>query len=73
MTKPPRDPTNPFDERAIARATILTIVVCAATGAGIGVFFAQPAIGAIAGGVVGIVIGALLVPRLLRDWREWGG
>ncbi len=68
-TRPPRDPRNPFDERDIARAVLLTILVCAATGAGIGVFFEQPAIGGIAGGAAGILLGVLITPRLMRDWH----
>jgi len=64
-----RDPRNPFDDRAMGLAMLGTILFCAATGAGIGVFFEQAAIGAIAGGVVGIVAGRPLLAGLLRDWR----
>ena len=45
-----------------------TIVFCAIVGGGVGIFFEQPLIGAIAGAVGGILVGLLLVPRLLRDW-----
>ena len=68
MHGPPRDPRNPFDEREIGRAVLLTILICAASGAGIGVFFEQPAVGGIAGGVAGILLGVLLIPALMRDW-----
>jgi hypothetical protein len=65
---PARDPRNPFDERDVSRAVLLTVLVCAASGAGVGVFFEQPAIGGIAGGVLGVLVGALVVPRLMQDW-----
>jgi hypothetical protein len=70
VVEPPRDPYNPFDDRAVSRAMLFTIVVFAATGAGVGVFFEQPAIGAIIGGAAGILLAALLVPKLMRDWRD---
>lgn len=44
-----------------------TIIFCAIVGGGIGVFFEQPVIAALAGGIIGIGIGLLLVPLLMRD------
>ena len=55
-------------ERTEGLAMLGTIIFFVVVGGGVGIFFEQPAIGAIAGGILGIVIGLLLVPRLLRDW-----
>lgn len=56
------------DERAEGLAMLGTILFCVVVGGGVGIFFEQPLIGAIAGGIFGIVLGLWLVPRLLRDW-----
>ena len=66
----PRDPHNPFDDRAMGLAMLGTILFCVASGAGVGVFFQQPEIGALAGGVVGILLGLWLLPGLMRDWQD---
>jgi hypothetical protein len=63
MHEPSRDV-----ERTEGLAMLGTIIFFVVVGGGVGIFFEQPAIGAIAGGILGIVIGLLLVPRLLRDW-----
>ncbi|MEA2348879.1 MAG: hypothetical protein QOG62_2666 [Thermoleophilaceae bacterium] len=47
-----------------------SIFFCTSTGAGVGVFFQSPAFGALGGAVVGIVLGLLVVPGLVRDWRN---
>ena len=62
------DPSEHFDERAAGLAMIGTILFCLVVGGGVGIFFEQPVIGAIAGAMFGIVSGLWLVPRLLRDW-----
>ncbi len=56
-------------ERDAGLAMLGTILFCAISGGGIGVFFLQPAIGALVGGLVGIVLGIWLVPKLLHDGR----
>jgi hypothetical protein len=56
------------DERAEGLAMLGTILFCVVVGGGVGIFFEQPVIGAVAGAVFGIVLGLWLVPRLLRDW-----
>jgi hypothetical protein len=56
------------DERAEGLAMLGTILFCVVVGGGVGIFAEQPVIGAIAGGLFGIVLGLWLVPRLLRDW-----
>jgi hypothetical protein len=66
----PRDPYNPFDEKALGLAILGTILFCAASGAGVGVFFQAPELGGIAGGLIGIIVGLLLVPGLMRDWHD---
>ena len=43
------------------------ILFCALSGAGVGVFLEEPLWGALAGGVVGILVGLWLVPKLLSD------
>ena len=63
------DPQNSND-RAAGLAMLGSIVFCAATGMGIGVFFASPVIGGLAGGAAGILIGLLVVPGLLGDGRS---
>ena len=63
------DRPNSSDDKAAGLAMLGSIFFCAATGMGIGVFFASPVIGALAGGAAGILIGLLVVPGLLRDGR----
>lgn len=67
MTRSPYEPPN---ERALGLAALGTIVLCAASGAGVGVFLREPELGALAGGAAGIVLSVLVIPHLLRDWRE---
>lgn len=62
------DPRQQFDERAAGLAMIGTILFCVVLGGGVGIFFEQPVIGAVAGGFAGLLLGFVLVPRLLRDW-----
>lgn len=62
------DPQQQFDERAAGLVMLGTILFCAVVGTGIAIFFEQPAIGALAGGAVGIALGYWLIPRLMRDW-----
>jgi hypothetical protein len=62
-------PDGQVDEKAEGLAMLGTILFCLVVGGGIGVFFEQPAIGALAGGVAGILLGVILVPRLIRDWE----
>ena len=45
-----------------------TILFFTVVGGGVGIFFEEPVIYGIVGAIVGIVIGLLLVPRLMRDW-----
>jgi hypothetical protein len=66
----PNDPYNPYSDRALGLATLGTILFCTGSGAGVGVFLAQPAIGAMIGCLLGIVLGVLLIPSLMRDWRD---
>lgn len=63
-----RDPDHPYDERAAGLAMLGTIIFCAVIGGGVGIFFEQPAPGAIGGAILGILLGLWLVPRLLQDW-----
>jgi hypothetical protein len=65
-----KDPNNPYDDRAMGLAMLGVIVFCAASGTGVGVFFQAPEIGGIIGGVCGIILGLVLVPGLMRDWRD---
>lgn len=65
-----RDPHNPYDEKQMGLAMLGVILFCAASGIGIGVFFEAPGVGGIIGGVVGIIIGLIVVPGLMRDWRD---
>jgi hypothetical protein len=51
-------------------AMLGVIVFCTASGTGVGVFFQAPEVGGIIGGVCGIMLGLLLVPGLMRDWRD---
>ena len=51
-------------------AMLGVILFCAASGAGVGVFFQAPEIGGIVGGIVGIIVGLVVVPGLMRDWRD---
>lgn len=61
---------DPSDDKAAGVAMLGSIVFCAATGMGIGVFFQSPVVGGLAGGAVGIVFGLVAVPGLLRDGRN---
>jgi hypothetical protein len=63
----PTDPYNRPSERPITGAIVGTVLFCAATGAGIGVFWREPAIGAVVGALVGIVLGVWLIPALMRE------
>ena len=69
-TRPPRDPHNPFDERAIRTAMWGALLYCLATGLGVGVCLQRPATGALAGGAFGVVVGLWLIPPLMRDWQD---
>lgn len=64
------DPYNPFSEKSQGLATLGTLFFCVSSGTGIGVFFEKPEIGALAGGVIGILAGVFLLPALLRDWED---
>lgn len=64
------DPYNPFSEKALGLAAMGTIFFCASSGTGIGVFFEKPEIGALAGGLVGIIVAVFLLPALMRDWQD---
>lgn len=55
------------ENRAKGLIMLGTISFCAATGAGIGVFLAEPAIGALIGSGIGILTGLWLVPGLFHD------
>jgi hypothetical protein len=66
----PQDPYNPHSERSIGLATLGVLLVCTATGAGVGIFVAEPEIGAMIGCLVGIILGLWLVPSLMRDLRD---
>ena len=65
-----RDPHNPYSEKDMGRAMLGTILLCAASGAGVGVFFEAPEIGGIVGGFVGILLGFWLIPSLMRDLQD---
>lgn len=65
-----RDPYNPYDDKQMGLAMLGVIVFCAASGTGVGVFFQAPEIGGFVGGVVGIILGLIVVPGLMRDWRD---
>ena len=65
-----RDPYNPYDEKQMGLAMLGVIVFCAASGTGVGVFFQAPEIGGMIGGAVGILAGLIVVPGLMRDWRD---
>jgi hypothetical protein len=65
-----RDPYNPYDDKQMGLAMLGVILFCAASGAGVGVFFQAPEIGGIVGGIVGIIVGLIVVPGLMRDWRD---
>ncbi len=64
------DPYNPYDDKQMGLAMLGVIVFCAASGTGVGVFFQAPEIGAIVGGMIGIIVGLIVVPGLMRDWRD---
>ena len=61
------DADNRHENRAKGLSMLGTIAFCAATGTGIGVFLVQPALGALVGTAIGILIGIWLVPALFRD------
>ena len=61
------DTDKGHENRAKGLIMLGTIAFCAATGAGVGVFLAQPAIGALVGSVIGILTGIWLVPGLFQD------
>jgi hypothetical protein len=65
-----RDPHNRFSEKDMGRAMLGTVLFCAASGSGVGVFFESPELGGIIGGFIGIVLGFLLIPGLMRDWQD---
>lgn len=65
-----RDPQNPFDDNALGLAMLGMIIFCAASGAGVGVFFQEPEAGGLIGGTTGLVLGLWLVPSLMRDWKD---
>ena len=67
---PLHDPNNPFDDKAVGLAMLGTVFFFAVTGLGVGAFVAAPAIGGICGGVAGIAAGVIVVPALMRDWRD---
>lgn len=56
-----------MDEKAAGVAMLGTILFFVVVGVGVGIFFEQPAIGGIGGGVLGILIGFWLVPGLIND------
>jgi hypothetical protein len=64
------DPHNPHSEKNMGRAMLGTVLLCAASGAGIGVFFEAPEIGGMVGGVIGILLGLWLIPSLMRDLQD---
>lgn len=64
------DPRQPFDDRATGLAMLGVILFCALSGAGVGVFLEEPAIGAVAGGAIGIAVGLWLIPALVNEFRE---
>jgi len=65
-----RDPYNPYEDKQMGLAMLGVIVFGFASGLGVGVFFEAPEIGGIAGGVVGIIVGLIVVPGLMRDWKD---
>lgn len=54
-------------ERTAGLAMLGTIFFFVVVGVGVGVFFEQPVIGGIGGGLAGILVGLWLVPGLLSD------
>jgi hypothetical protein len=58
------------DHRNAGVAMLGSVLFCAATGMGIGVFFREPVIGGLAGIAVGIVLGIWFVPSLLREFQR---
>lgn len=63
-----RDPdSGQVDERAAGLAMIGAILFFVIVGIGVGVFFEQPVVGGIGGGVIGIVVGLWLVPGLVAE------
>jgi hypothetical protein len=62
-----REPSQDV-ERTEGLAMLGTILFFTVVGGGVGIFFEEPVIYGIAGAIVGIVVGLLLVPRLMRDW-----
>lgn len=57
-------------EKRMGLVMLGTVVFCVASGGGIGVFFEAFEIGVIAGGIVGIIAGLLIVPGLMRDYAD---
>lgn len=55
------------DERTAGLVMLGTIIFFVVVGVGVGVFFEQPIVGAIGGGLLGIMFGLWLVPALLND------
>jgi hypothetical protein len=47
-----------------------TVFFFVVTGLGVGAFVQSPIIGGLGGGVLGIAVGILLVPPLMRHWRD---
>jgi hypothetical protein len=64
------DADNRSENRAKGVMMLGTIAFCAATGAGVGVFLARPALGALIGSAIGIVAGIWLVPGLFDDQHD---
>jgi hypothetical protein len=58
------------DHRNAGVAMLGTVLFCAATGMGIGVFFREPVIGGLVGIAVGIVLGIWFVPALMREFQR---
>lgn len=56
---------DPTTEREVGLVMLGTVVFSALTGLGVGAFVNEPAVGGIAGTVVGIVAGVLAAPGLV--------
>ena len=66
----PRDPYNPYNDKAVGLAALGAVFFCAVTGLGVGAFIEEPVAGGLAGGALGIAAGVYVVPALMRDWRD---